>query len=148
MFGKVMSISDDLMDRYYLLLLGSERDSSLHPMEAKKQLAASITSRYHNQEAAEAARTTWESRFSKRDSGAGAKPFTPASGDHNLAQQAQLAFQQTFSLEKSLGEIRKQHIIPGAVQLNGEKLTDPTAVITFSEGDVLRLSKKHSVIIS
>jgi len=148
MFGKVMSISDDLMDRYYLLLLGSERDSSLHPMEAKKQLAASITSRYHNQEAAEAARTTWESRFSKRDSGAGAKPFTPASGDHNLAQQAQLAFQQAFSLEKSLGEIRKQHIIPGAVQLNGEKLTDPTAVITFSEGDVLRLSKKHSVIIS
>ncbi len=148
MFGKVMSISDDLMDRYYLLLLGSERDSSLHPMEAKKQLAASITSRYHNQEAAEAARTTWESRFSKRDSGAGAKPFTPASGNHNLAQQAQLAFQQAFSLEKSLGEIRKQHIIPGAVQLNGEKLTDPTAVITFSEGDVLRLSKKHSVIIS
>ena len=148
MFGKVMSISDDLMDRYYLLLLGSERDSSLHPMEAKKQLAASITSRYHNQEAAEAARTTWESRFSKRDSGAGAKPFTPASGNHNLAQQAQLAFRQAFSLEKSLGEIRKQHIIPGAVQLNGEKLTDPTAVITFSEGDVLRLSKKHSVIIS
>ena len=43
MFGKLMSISDELMDRYYTLLLGETRDPEMHPMEAKKQLAAGIT---------------------------------------------------------------------------------------------------------
>ena len=49
MFGKLMSISDDLMDRYYLLLLGSARDEILHPMEAKKVLACRIVDRYHSE---------------------------------------------------------------------------------------------------
>lgn len=35
MFGKMMSASDELMDRYYLVLLGEKRDMELHPMEAK-----------------------------------------------------------------------------------------------------------------
>lgn len=39
MFGKMMSASDELMDRYYLVLLGEKRDMGLHPMEAKKLLA-------------------------------------------------------------------------------------------------------------
>ena len=42
MFGKVMSISDSLMLRYYTLLLGEDPDVELHPMEAKKQLAARL----------------------------------------------------------------------------------------------------------
>ena len=45
MFGKTMSVSDDLMDRWYTLLLGNDRDKYLHPMEAKKQLAQSIVER-------------------------------------------------------------------------------------------------------
>src|SRR6478736_7299324 len=39
MFGKLMSISDDLMEKYYLLVLGEVMDQKVHPMEAKKQLA-------------------------------------------------------------------------------------------------------------
>jgi tyrosyl-tRNA synthetase len=148
MFGKLMSISDDLMDRYYTLLLGQQRDSSLHPMEAKKQLATQITSRYHSEQDGIDARTTWEARFSKRDTAAGAKPFTPYKDGSNLAQQVQYAFLQAFDIQKSLGEIRKQYILPGAVQLNGKKLSDPAAVIEFNQKDTLRLSKKHSVIIS
>ena len=42
MFGKLMSISDELMARYYPLLLGRPQPSELHPMEAKKQLAREI----------------------------------------------------------------------------------------------------------
>ena len=56
MFGKLMSISDDLMDRYYLLLLGESRDGSLHPMEAKKQLAQRITARFHGGQEGNSAR--------------------------------------------------------------------------------------------
>ncbi|MEN8756435.1 MAG: tyrosine--tRNA ligase, partial [Akkermansiaceae bacterium] len=67
MYGKLMSVSDELMDRYYLLLLGEARDVSLHPMEAKKQLAQKIVSRYHDDAAGQAARDDWDTRFSKRD---------------------------------------------------------------------------------
>ena len=86
MFGKLMSISDDLMDRYYTLLLGSERDAALHPMEAKKQLATSITARYHCEQEASEARTTWEARFSQRDTAAGATelPLADVPADANF----------------------------------------------------------------
>lgn len=147
MFGKLMSISDDLMDRYYTLLLGSERDASLHPMEAKKQLAANITGRYHSEQEATDARATWEARFSKRDSAAGAVEIALADipADSNVLTLSSHAFQSGFNLKKSNGELRKQFITTGAVQLNGEKLTDPMAVAAPKAGDILRLSKKHSV---
>ena len=47
MFGKLMSVSDELMARYYQLLLGESPDPALHPMDAKKSLAEKITARYH-----------------------------------------------------------------------------------------------------
>ena len=147
MFGKLMSISDELMDRYYTLLLGSDRDASLHPMEAKKQLAASITGRYHSEQEAIDARANWEARFSKRDTAAGAVelPLADIPADANVISLASHAFQTAFNLKKSNGELRKQFITTGAVQLNGEKLTDPMAIATPETGDILRLSKKHSV---
>jgi len=43
------------------------------------------------------------------------------------------------------GELRKQFITSGSVQLNGEKLTDPNAAVSLQSGDVLKLSKKHAV---
>lgn len=150
MFGKLMSISDDLMDRYYTLLLGSERDAALHPMEAKKQLATSITARYHCEQEASEARTTWEARFSQRDTAAGATelPLADVPADANVITLAAHAFQSAFDLKKSNGELRKQFITTGAVQLNGEKLTDPMATVSLTPGDILRLSKKHSVKFS
>jgi tyrosyl-tRNA synthetase len=147
MFGKLMSISDELMDRYYNLLLGQTRDASLHPMEAKKQLAANITARYHSEEAATEARATWEARFSKRDTAAGAieLPLADLPADLTVLTLVAHAFQTGFNLKKSNGELRKQFITTGAVQLNGEKLTDPMASIAPESGNILRLSKKHSV---
>ncbi len=147
MFGKLMSISDDLMDRYYTLLLGEQRDASMHPMEAKKQLAARITGRYHSEQDAQDARSTWESRFSKGDTAAGAVEINLADipADANVLTLSAHAFETAFNLKKSNGELRKQFITTGAVQLNGEKLTDPTSSVAPSAGDILRLSKKHSV---
>ena len=48
-------------------------------------------------------------------------------------------------MKKSNGELRKQFITTGAVQLNGTKLSDPMAEIAPASGDILRLSKKQSV---
>lgn len=146
MFGKLMSISDDLMDRYYLLLLGSARDEILHPMEAKKVLACRIVARYHSENEGKAAREDWEIRFSKRDLNAVDLPEMAAADlKGNLLQVVGLVFKEGFGLEKSNGELRKQFITTGAVQLDGEKLTDPMAGFRAEAGQVLRLSKKQSI---
>lgn len=146
MFGKIMSTSDDLMDRYYQLLLGETRNADLHPMEAKKELAHKITTRYHDEQAALEARATWEARFSKRDDSAGAVdlPLADLPAGATVLQLASHAYKAAFQIEKSNGELKKQSILPGAVQLNGEKLTDANAVPELQAGDILRLSKKHS----
>lgn len=77
MFGKLMSISDELMKKYYLLLSRrpvGEVDSiildlssgKLHPMEAKKTLASEITGYYHGEAAGKEEREKFEARFSKK----------------------------------------------------------------------------------
>ncbi len=148
MFGKLMSVSDELMDRYYLLLLGWTRDPASHPMDAKKTLAEKLTSRYHGEAAGTAAREDWDTRFSKKDLAHAelpeiAVPDLPA--DLTVLSLSAHAFKAAFNLEKSNGELRKQFITSGSVQLNGEKLTDPTATVSPAAGDVLKLSKKHAV---
>lgn len=148
MYGKLMSVSDTLMDRYYRLLLGEERDPSVHPMEAKKALAVRLTARYHGGAEAEAARSDWDTRFSKKDLAAAELPELPLAdlpeGTTVLALSAH-AFRAAFGIDKSNGELRKQFITAGSVQLNGEKLSDPAATVSLRAGDVLKLSKKHAV---
>ena len=148
MFGKLMSVSDELMARYYTLLLGEARDPSGHPMDAKKSLAEKLTARYHGEAAATAARADWDTRFSKKDLSAAELPeislaYLPA--ESTVLTLTAHAFKSAFGLEKSNGELRKQFISSGSVQLNGEKLTDPAAIVTPMAGDTLKLSKKHAV---
>ncbi|MEI6176665.1 MAG: tyrosine--tRNA ligase [Verrucomicrobiota bacterium] len=148
MFGKLMSVSDELMDRYYLLLLGEARDPSGHPMDAKKTLAEKLTSRYHGADAGTAARADWDTRFSKKDLAAAELPeinIADLPAGLTVLSLTAHAFKSAFDLEKSNSELRKQFITSGSVQLNGEKLTDAAAAINPQPGDVLKLSKKHAV---
>ena len=148
MFGKLMSVSDELMVRYYQLLLGETLDPATHPMEAKKSLAEKITARYHGVEAGTTARADWDTRFSKKDLASAELPELPVSGlpaDLTVLTLAAHGFKEAFGVEKSNGELRKQFITSGSVQLNGDKLTDPGAAVSPQAGDVLKLSKKHAV---
>ncbi|MFN6018519.1 MAG: tyrosine--tRNA ligase [Verrucomicrobiota bacterium] len=148
MFGKLMSVSDELMDRYYTLLLGEARDASGHPMDAKKSLAEKLTARYHGEAAATAARADWDTRFSKKDLSAAELPeisLADLPAESTVLTLTAHAFKSAFGLEKSNGELRKQFISSGSVQLNGEKLTDPSATVSPKAGDTLKLSKKHAV---
>ncbi|TAG09638.1 MAG: tyrosine--tRNA ligase [Verrucomicrobia bacterium] len=148
MFGKLLSISDELMDRYYLLLLGQARDPASHPMDAKKALAEQLTARYHGPEAAAAARDEWQTRFSKKDLAAAELPelsIADLPDDLTVLSLTAHAFRAAFSLEKSNGELKKQFITCGSIQLNGAKLCDPLEAISLTAGDVLKLSKKHAV---
>ncbi len=148
MYGKLMSVSDELMDRYYQLLLGEARDPSGHPMEAKKALAQKLTARYHDDAAALAAREDWDLRFSKRNLAEADLPdisLATLPAELNVLTLSAFAFSTAFGLEKSNSELRKQFITSGSVQLNGEKLTDPNGSVSLKAGDVLKLSKKHAV---
>ena len=148
MYGKLMSVSDALMDRYYQLLLGETRDPDGHPMEAKKSLAQKLTARYHDDAAALAAREDWDLRFSKRNLVEADLPeisLASLPAELNVLSLSAFAFTTAFGLEKSNGELRKQFITSGSVQLNGEKLIDPNGTVSLKVGDVLKLSKKHAV---
>jgi tyrosyl-tRNA synthetase len=143
-----MSVSDELMDRYYQLLLGETRDPAAHPMDCKKALAEKLTARYHGQTEASAARSDWDTRFSKKDLNAAELPelnICEFPTDLSVLSITAHAFKKAFDLEKSNGELRKQFILSGSVQLNGEKLTDPAFQISPKPSDVLKLSKKHAV---
>jgi tyrosyl-tRNA synthetase len=144
MFGKLMSISDQLMDRYYLLLLG-QKPPPVHPMDAKKQLARSIVERYHSTSDADAALNDFNTRFSKRDLDHADLPKVTLNGAINDIVSAVVeAYASAFQLTKSRGDARRL-VEQGSVQLNGEKITDPKATPEFHAGDVLRLDKTRAV---
>ena len=69
MFGKVMSVSDEMMFKYYELLTQADLKAvrEMHPKQAKLALAQEITGRYHGKEAAGAAREEFEKVFAKKD---------------------------------------------------------------------------------
>ncbi len=145
MFGKTMSISDALMARYYEVLLGEPFPSTLHPMEAKKSLAARLVARYHSEDEARAAREDFEQRFSKRDSEHAELPaVTLPEGESDLLSAVVAAYAQAFDTEKSRGDVRRL-IEGGSVQWRGEKITDAKARPDFAAGGVLKLDKKRAV---
>ncbi|HCN30137.1 MAG TPA: tyrosine--tRNA ligase, partial [Verrucomicrobiales bacterium] len=144
MFGKLMSIPDELMAKYYLLVLGETMDAAMHPMEAKKQLADKCVAVYHGGEAARECREDWDIRFSKRDLSSAELPsFTPGER-RDVLGVVQHAFQSVFGQAVSGGDVRRL-IQGGSIQLNGDKLTDPKAEPAWESGAVLKLDKKRSV---
>ncbi|MEP6699205.1 MAG: tyrosine--tRNA ligase [Verrucomicrobiota bacterium] len=145
-FGKLMSVSDELMARYYPLLLGRALPNELHPLEAKKQLAAAIVEMYHSREASQKTLTDWEARFSeKKLADADLPEFRPSSSE--IVSIVTAAYTEAFSLTKSRADARRL-IEQGSVQLNGEKLRDPKATVTLVAGQVLRLDKTRAVRIA
>ena len=146
MFGKVMSISDELMSRYYEVLLHRDLPQDAHPLQAKKDLAAEIVRTYHSAEVAQKTLDDWNKRFSeKRLSESDLPAFNKTGGD--LVTVVQNAYREAFQLEKSRGEISRL-IKQGSVQIEGTKQLDPKQTIDLQTGQVLRLDKTHAVRVA
>lgn len=143
MFGKLMSISDDLMKRYYELLLTEDVPAG-HPMDAKKQLARRIVARYHGAEAGDKALEDFNTKFSKRDMDAAEWPKVALAAGTDIVSLVVAAFEAGYEQKRSRGDARRL-VEQGSVQLRGEKITDPKAIPAFSAGDVLRLDKTRAV---
>ena len=147
MFGKTMSISDELMAKYYTLLLGETLSPEMHPMEAKKGLAARLVARYHSEEAAKMAREEFERRFSKRDTEHAELPVIELErGEIDIVTAVVTAYLSGFQLTKSRSDARRL-VEGGSVQWQGQKVTDAKTKLAFKAGDVLKLDKLRTVRI-
>jgi tyrosyl-tRNA synthetase len=145
MFGKLMSISDELMGRYYPLLLDKPLDPNAHPLEAKKHLASAIVETYHARAVAEKTLEEWNARFSeKRLADADLPEFSAENTD--IVSIVVAAYAKAFAITKSRADARRL-IEQGSIQLNGEKIRDPKATVALERGQVLRLDKTHAVRI-
>ena len=144
MFGKVMSVSDELMARYYQVLF-NEPGPGGHPMEAKKALASRIVTRYHDAAAAKTALEEFERRFGKRDLESASLPEVPVNSlGNDLVSAIVTAYAVAFNLPRSRSDVRRL-IEQGSVQWRGEKLTNPKECPTFQAGEVLKLDKTRAV---
>ncbi len=147
MFGKVMSISDLLMHRYYELLTTEDlgRVKMLHPMEAKQALAELLVGRYHGGEAGRQARAEFQQKFQKQEFPdqpdkhliltAGDMQETGESGTGSIKLIKLIA--QT-GLVSSNAEARRL-IIQGGVEVDGEKESNPDKLIAFDPNQIRRL---------
>jgi tyrosyl-tRNA synthetase len=144
-FGKLMSISDELMARYYPMLLGRSLTKDADPLEAKKQLAFEIVQTYHSATVARKTLEEWNARFSeKRLADAELPEFTPPDGD--VLTTVVAAYSEAFGITKSRAEARRL-IEQGSVQIDGKKIVDPKARTSATPGQVLRLDKTRAVRI-
>ena len=144
MFGKLMSISDVLMGRYYEVLLG-EKLPAIHPMEAKKELAFKIVEQFHDRPVAQTALDEFSLRFAKRDLDSVELPKVSATelGD-DFVSAIVTAYSKGFGIVRSRSEARRL-VEQGSVQWRGEKITNPKAQIRFTPGEILKLDKTRAV---
>ena len=140
MFGKVMSISDDLMWRYYELLTDTSIDEvnamrfrcesdADNPRDLKAALAKSIIADFHSEQAAEKAEEEFNRRFVKKEMPDEIEEFQMAWGSRKLVDLL-----TETGLTSSKGEARRL-VEQGGVRVNGEKATAASADITLEPGD-------------
>ncbi len=150
MFGKLMSISDELMKKYYLLLSrrpAAEVDSiianlvngTLHPMEAKKTLASEITGYYHGEASGKEEREKFEARFSKKQVLDDVEVKELPHG-----QIALLDLMRELKFIESNGEGRRL-LKQNAVKIDGKTVSAETYVLEKGQEVVLKAGKLRIV---
>jgi tyrosyl-tRNA synthetase len=145
MFGKLMSVSDQLMARYYEVLLTRELSKSADPLASKKQLAFEIVRTYHSPEIAEKTLADWNARFSEKRLEQAELPGFAAKTDQIVGLVVDV-YSQAFATQKSRAEASRL-IKQGSVQVDGQKIVDPKTKVDLKPGQVLRLDKTHAVRI-
>jgi tyrosyl-tRNA synthetase len=144
MFGKVMSISDEMMENYYTLLtdFSNEKIKELvdpnktHPKQAKVLLGKTIVAQFYNEATAEVAAAEFEKVFAQKqlpddmpEIGISAEPIAAA----KLVVQC--------SLVETGGEA-KRLIAGGGFTIDGEKIADANQMITPKDGMIVKAGKR------
>lgn len=148
MFGKIMSISDDLMWRYYDLLSFKPTEeikqykeqvvAGTNPRDIKIALAKEIIARFHDEAAAEAAHHEFIQRFQKNAIPDEMPEFNFVPGDEGMAIANLL---KDAGLVASTSEAMRM-IKQGAVKMDGEKVVDQKVLLTSLKQAVFQVGKR------
>jgi len=144
MFGKVMSISDEMMENYFTLLtdLSAEKIAELtdsqktHPKEAKVLLAKTIVSQFYDAQAAKLAAEQFEKVFAQKQLPDEIAEFE-MSGKPITLKQLLIA----CKLVETGGEAKRM-CAQSAVTIDGQKIADPNTQITLTNGMTIQVGKR------
>jgi tyrosyl-tRNA synthetase len=142
-YGKVMSISDEMMWRYYELLTDlqvpeiEKMKREAHPMQAKKELARRIVADFHSAEAAAKAGEDWAKQFQKREVPESVQETAIDAPENRLRIDKLLARSGLAGSVSDAGRMVKQ----GAVRVNSTVVNDPTKVLDISDGVTLQVGR-------
>lgn len=145
-FGKTMSVSDDLMWSYYELLSAKDMneiaalkkgvaEGSLHPKKVKEDLAHEFVARFHGEKAADEARADFNAVFAD-----GGVPADAPSGEMDAKVADPVSILANFGLAKSRSEARRK-IAEGGFYVDGAQIKDDKTPLT-SGSYVIRFGKK------
>ena len=154
MYGKLMSISDEMMWRYYELLTDVQMADiermkrEAHPMQAKKDLAARIVRDFHSADASTKAAEDWAKQFQKDEAPEAVEDVSvpistvalDGSTDRNLSIRADKLLKET-GLAASRTEAERK-IKEGAVSIDGHPVTGPVALTSANGGFLLRVGRR------
>ena len=145
-YGKVMSISDSLMVKYYELLstmdstyLDAIKRGDIHPMDAKQQLATELVTRFHDAISAATAAADFAQRFQRRELPSDIETFAWTGKESpvwicHMLREAGLA--------KSTSEARRL-IMQGGVRLDGEKLDNADLQIAVQGEKIVQVGRRR-----
>jgi len=154
-FGKVMSVSDSLMLRYYELVSAVSLDElarlkadiqsgTLHPMEAKKRLAAELADRFCGKDEGAKARAEFEKVFSNKDMPSKIPSFEIVFEGEKMKLAKIMAL---AGVAKSNSEARRL-IQQGAVEVDQQPVKDVDVELPSTGKHILRVGKKRFVQVS
>ena len=152
MYGKTMSIADELMTRYFELVTPVEMEEiraiekglkagQIHPRDLKMRLAREIVTIYYGAEAAEKAEEEFKNIFQKKELPDIIPEFQL---DNEMLEGGQVPLPKLLVLTKtasSTSEARRL-IQQGAVKINNEKISDPNIMLIPEEGMIIKAGKR------
>src|ERR1700744_4410564 len=156
MYGKLMSISDELMWKYWTFLTDLPqskidvmrqrvKDGAVHPMDVKKELALTITAGFHGVETAEHAAQGWSTQFQQKGVAENLPEVEVSASMEGLAADGVVKLPKLLvlaGLAASAGEAQRK-IAENAVSVNGEKVTERSMSLdTLGMAQGLRLGKR------
>ena len=149
MFGKVMSVNDQLMWRYFDLVLCTPKDEvealqREHPRRAKEILGRKIVARFHDEDAAEAASQEFTRVFRNKNVPTELPQVMVTDDDVSEGSIGLLTLMVKAGMTTSNAEARRL-VQQGAVKLNDIALHDPKEHVSVQDGDVLRCGKRRFV---
>lgn len=153
MYGKIMSLSDDLMIRYYELVtrvpLDEVRDiaqglerGSLHPRDVKMRLARVLVTQFHGEEAAKDAEREFQNVFQKGELPDQIPEYTVSQAELDNGQMWLPKLLVRLKLAPSTSEARRL-IVQGAVEVNQARLDNPDASVELTDGMVVRAGRRR-----